>query len=125
MRPLEIGVVVALLPYVLHLLSPSQTDSFLFRALPFLVVALIAFEVVTEGGRWQMAPVYVLAVALALYECARYLGFFYAPYLAGIAGLLLMVAAIAFSTALPVFRLPGPSGPYRVGTQVRHIVDEK
>ena len=35
-----------------------------------------------------------------------------------------ILAAIVLSIFLPVFRLPALTGPYKVGTQTRHIVDE-
>jgi predicted dienelactone hydrolase len=35
----------------------------------------------------------------------------------------LILASIVLSTILPVFRLPAPTGPYKVGTQSRHIID--
>jgi len=124
MRTLEIAVVVALLPYALHLLSPSQGAGLFFRVLPFLVLALTAYQVATDGYRWQMLPAYGIAAAFVVYECTRYFGVIDAPYLVGIAGIGLLLATIIVSTALPVFQLPSPTGQYSVGTQIRHIVEE-
>jgi hypothetical protein len=41
MRPLEIAVAVVLLPYVLHLLSPSQGDRLVFSLLPLIAALLV------------------------------------------------------------------------------------
>jgi predicted dienelactone hydrolase len=124
MRPLEIAVTVALLPYVLHLLSPSRGESVVFSLLAFIAALLAICHVVVEGYRWQMFPAYCLAIVFVVYECTRWFWVFRAPYCAGVAALLFELAAITLSTALPIFRLPAPTGPYKIGTEIRHIVDE-
>lgn len=124
MRPLEIAVTVVLLPYVLHLLSPSRGESAWFNVFPFMAALLIVCHVAAEGYRWQMVPVYGLTTAFVAYACARWFWAFHAPYVAGVVSLLFVLASIALCTLLPVFKIPAPAGPYRIGTQVRHIVDE-
>ena len=56
-----------------------------------------------------MLPAYCLVIALLLYECARLLCSYRAPFLAGVAGLTLELVAIVLSTVLPVFKLPAPA----------------
>lgn len=123
MRPLEIAVTVALLPYVLHLLSPSRGESMWFGLSLVIAGFLTIGQLLTEGYRWQMLPAYCLVVAFVLLESARWMWAFRAPYVVGVAALFLEFAAIVLSSALPVFKLPASSGPYKIGTQVRHIID--
>ena len=125
MRPLEIAVTIALLPYVLHLLSPSRGENALFSLLPFVAVSLAVPHVLAEGYRWQMFPAYCLVIVFVAYESIRWIADLRAPYFAGVAALLFLFATIALSTALPVFKIPVPTGRYKVGTQSRHIVDER
>jgi Platelet-activating factor acetylhydrolase, isoform II len=124
MRRLETAGTVGFLLYAPHLFFPSVDREAIFAFLLGLAALLIACHVWFEGYRWQMAPAYLLAFSLVLYECMHWLWSFRTPYLAGVGALLLDVAAIVLCLLLPVFRLPAPTGPYRVGTQTRHIVDE-
>jgi dienelactone hydrolase len=123
MRPLEIAVVVVLLPYVLHLLSPSRGDNLLFSLIPLVAVSLMLCQVVVEGYRWQMIPAYLLAIIFIAYESARMFSDFRFSYNSGAIALVLLFSAIVFSTALPIFILPAPTGPYKIGTVTRYLVD--
>ena len=71
-----------------------------------------------------MAPAYFLACSLVLYECMHWVWGFQATDLAAVAALLFGLAAIVLCILLPVFKLPAPTGPYKVGTQTRHLIDE-
>jgi len=123
MRRLEIAGTVGFLLYMPHLFFPSDGQEAIFAVLLCIAALLTACHVWFEGYRWQMAPAYFLAIILALYECMHWLWGFHAPYLAGVAALLLDLAAVVLSILLPVFKLPAPTGPHKVGTQIRHIID--
>jgi hypothetical protein len=123
MRRLEIVGTVGLLLYTPHLLLPSVGWEWLFVFLLCIATLVIVCQVWLEGYRWQMVPAYFVAVGLVLYECAYWLWSFPAPYLSGIIVPLFVLATAVFCILLPVFRLPAPTGPYKVGTQIRHIVD--
>jgi hypothetical protein len=125
MRPLEVAAAIMLLPNALNLLSPFRDQSALFAMLPFVVALLIAWHLKMEGYRWQMIPAYCLSILFVAYECGRWLWAFRAPYAAGIAAVLLDLGAVILGTVLPVFKLPTPTGPHKIGTQIRHIVDER
>jgi dienelactone hydrolase len=124
MRRLEIAGTVGLLLYTPHLFFPSVGREAMFAVLLCIAALVIACHVWFEGYRWQMAPAYFLACGLVLYECMYWLWDFHGAYLVGVAAFLLDTAAIGFCILLPVFRLPAPTGLYKVGTQTRHIVDE-
>jgi len=127
MRPLEILLTVALLPYIIHLLSLSRGESLAFDVLPIIAALLVICHLVTEGYRWQMLPAYCLTAIFVTYEMARWLFDFRASYhtiyYAGLAALIFEFATIGLSTALPIFKLPTPTGPYAIATDIRHLVD--
>ena len=128
MRPLEILLTVALLPYIIHLLSPSRGESLVFNVLPIIAALLVICHLVTEGYRWQMLPAYGLTAIFVGYELARWFfdisASYYTTYCAGLAALILEFATIGLSTALPIFTLPTPTGPYAIATDIRHLVDK-
>lgn len=86
-------------------------------------------QVLVEGARWQLLPAYLLAAvlfALWLRELAGPGHRRSRPLLRGLgvgAGVLLLLVSVALSLALPVFRLPEPTGPYAIGTLTYHWVD--
>jgi dienelactone hydrolase len=123
MRRLEIAGTVGLLLYTPHLFFQSAGQDGIFAFILCIAMLAIAYHLWFEGYRWQMAPAYGLAIGLVLYECVHWLWGLHAPHLAGVAALVFVLAAILLCILLPVFRLPAPTGPYRVGTQIRHIID--
>ena len=124
MRRFETAGTVALLPYALHLFFPSIGNEWVFAFLLVVGSLAIACHAWLEGCRWQMAPAYFLAASLPLYEAAHLLSEFPACPFAGVAVLLLDLTAIALCIVMPVFRLPAPTGPYNIGTETRHLIDE-
>ena len=125
MRPLEMVVVALLLPYMLHLLSPSRGSDPLFDLLPIIVVLVLVSHLIFEGYRWQMVPAYLLAVFFCIYELCPWIWSFQLPYLVVIVCLAFELATIVLATVLPVFELPEPTGPYQVGTQIRYMKDDR
>src|SRR6185437_16803282 len=103
MRPLEILLTVALLPYTIHLLSLSRGESLAFNVLPIIAAFLVICHLVKEGYRWQMLPAYCLTAVFVGYELARwsfdFRASYYAAYCAGLAALVLEFATIGLSTA--------------------------
>ncbi len=123
MRRWEIAATVGLLLYMPLLLFPSVGQEAIFAFLLCIAALAIACHFWFEGYRWQMAPAYFLAFGLVLYECMHWLWGFRVPYIAGVTALLFDLAAIVLSILLPVFKLPALTGPFKVGTQIRHIID--
>ena len=123
MRPLEVAVIVVLLPYVLHLLSPARGDTLFFSLIPLVAVLLVLCQVAVDGYRWQMIPGYLLAIIAVAYESTRLLLHIHASYHTGAMALFLLFSAIALSTALPIFTIPTPTGPYKIGTEIRYLID--
>lgn len=114
MRPLEI-LIPALLTLYLLWSNPRPT---LIRFFPITTLLLVLIHFGVEGYRWQMIPLYVLTLLLAIVSLfidwkplAAYLTF----------GLLLLVTLIP--VLLPVPTIPTPSGDYQVGTKIFELND--
>jgi len=124
MRILELLIVVGLLGYIVHLLSPHRSDCLWFSIIPLLCFAVVAFQLAIEGYRWQMLPVYAVLCASIVFEAVPGLIVdVQAQYVAGLFALCCVGLGITLSTVFPVFQLPPPTGPYAVGSQIRHLVD--
>lgn len=121
MCPLElIGLVLAVVP-ALALLAVLPISFGIGTAV--LSWGVLMAATLQLGAHWQSLPLY-LAAALSLAA----LPFF--PHLprwtrAAVAATVvcLLILTAAFSFALPMFRLPQPTGPYAVGTRIVHLVD--
>ena len=121
MRTFEILTALFLLVTILRNLLPARPRWMEFLPAITLLVALV--QIVFEGYRWQMLPIYIFALLLLLIPnllpkksqqtLARSLWL-------KIAGLILLlgifVPSIALPVLLPVPRLPAATGPYKVGT---------
>lgn len=129
MRPIELLILLAILFSLLALLIPRSKRPRWLSLLPALAALLVVIHLVVEGYRWQMVPAYALTALLVLGMALgsrgattrrspthsltrRILGI-----LGVIVGLTALALAALFSSALPVFTLPEPTGPYAVGTQ--------
>jgi len=95
------------------------------RIIGALVVGgVVLAQVLAEGTRWQMVPVYVVAVILM-----ALITFFPQPGRAWTKVTLCIVTALVTGLSaipawiVPVFRLPTPSGQYGIGTVTYHWTD--
>ena len=95
-----------------------------FAIFPLLAVLLTVLHFVVEGFRWQIIPGYAVVLFLLACVCVQWILTVRVSYLAGGAALVSLLGTIALSTTMPVFKLPAPTGPFKIGTQVRHLVDE-
>src|SRR5579872_3765429 len=124
MRRLEIVGTIGLLLSAFHLLIAPFDDGAVFAFLLGITVLIIVCQLWFEGYRWQMLSAYFVAVGLPLFEIGLRLGRFQELHLLlGLAMILLILLSIVLGTILPVFELPVPTGPYKVGTQTRHLID--
>ena len=123
MRPLEFAL-VAVIGVAVYL--PVLFGSRLRRGIMATLLAGTGIaQLVVEGPRWQMVPVYLAALATAAGDIVaaerKVRGW---PRirrsLLGIPGLALL---LLLPVALPVPTVPAPSGPFQVGTASFEIVD--
>lgn len=123
MRTVEIILLIAALPAVFDLLSPEPTAGAWIHVLPFLAAVLALVQLLLEGYRWQMLPAYILIGFLVLCEAGFWVHSERTSFYAGLGALAVWFATVVLSAALPVFEFPAPTGPFQVGTEVRHLVD--
>lgn len=123
MRSAETALILVLFGCATFLFAPTRSEIAWFRALSSAALLVCIAHVYLEGARWQMGPAYLLVLALAAvawttatlparFACA-----------VGVSACLLTFAAASLATALPVFSLPVPTGPYKIGTQTRYLTD--
>ena len=93
----------------------------------FLLVAALVLQLQIEGPRWQMIPVYLLAVGLAVGDILfveRTLP--WSNRLArGVFGMAGVALATSLALALPIPTLPRPSGPEAIGTFTVDLMDRE
>ena len=128
MRPLEILATLSVVASIMIFMS-GRFERPWFVAVAGLALLLIGCHCLLEGARWQMVPIYlvgVLFIAYAVIEFARgdrSLVLSGLEYSVALTAMVVVGAGVFLSTALPVFELPSPTGSYKIGTQVRHMVD--
>jgi len=130
MRSLELVLTLVNLCALLAPLLPRSGLGTWTRFLSLLPLLAALVQVLGEGPRWQMAPAYALAAALALRGLAGLLLPATAlprpaAALLGILALLAFALSAALPLVLPVFRFPKPSGPYAIGTTSYRWIDRQ
>jgi len=144
-RPLEILLAVLVGVCFLRPLFPQRWRWPDF--LPAVALAAALLQIIVEGYRWQMLPLYLLAVGLFVFYLPRikskrsersprpeegelrprpvttprpaWRSGLYAAL-----GLLATALAVALPVLLPIPQLPAPTGPYPVGTMTLMLTDE-
>ncbi len=140
MRIFEILLLATLLPSFSSLFVARRRRPRWLSYLPILGVVFIALHLLTEGHRWQMVPGYVftgaflLSSAVAFWQkdrsssssqgtrpASRWRTAF--RITGAVLGMLIFGVAALIPAAMPVFELPEPSGPFRVGTTRFSLLD--
>lgn len=122
MRPLEIGSAIVLFVSLLNGLFSHRRGLIWLSPIVFCLLMLLV-QARFEGTRWQMWPAYLAWGFLAVGVLGTYLSLLRLQTWAAGAGLLSLLAGVLLCVILPVFTFPQPTGPYGVGTQVRHLTD--
>jgi predicted dienelactone hydrolase len=144
MRPLEILLAVLVGVCFLRPLMPARWRWPDFLPAAALIVAVL--QIIIEGYRWQMLPLYLLALGLFIFYLPR----MFRPRPAAsrpagnlepgtpsgtspvsgrailytALGLLATGLALALPLVLPIPQAPAPTGPYPVGTLTLALTDE-
>ena len=121
MRTLEIALTIALFAAAISLMTPSRSSSLGFGSLILLAMILLICQLLFEGYRWQIFPCYF--VLIALFIAFRQSISPNASFIFGSVAICCLGGGVLLSTLLPVFGLPTPTGPYKVGTEIRHLTD--
>lgn len=90
-----------------------------------LLLAAFVVQATLEGWRWQLIPLYLTALGLAVGDIVQFERNLQLPQRLGrgVLGTLGVAALLVLPVALPVPQLPPPSGPYAVGTTSFLLVD--
>lgn len=130
MRPFEALTLLLAALSPLPFILPARYHPRRLRWFPLAAALALVVHLFLEGYRWQMLPAYFLVVVLAILTFVSLL----LPQRpvrsralrvsGGALALLWLMLAIALPFALPVPRPKAPTGPYAVGTQSAHLVDE-
>ncbi len=133
MRTFEILILITLFVRLVGYAFPPIKRSRWIDFIPSLAVLLTVNHLVLEKYRWQMLPVYGLTLLFFLpsirwikrggrppdkqppRRVLLIIGFLFR--------LLIFILVAALPIILPVFRLPDPTGQYRVGTTKLYFVD--
>jgi predicted dienelactone hydrolase len=125
-------MLLAILPVIIWPLLPWPRPRWM-DGLPSVALLLMAASLAIEGYRWQMLPAYYLVIIVFLATLPRLRSSSSSTSqeqrsgwaIAGsVLGLLVWLAALALPYLLPVPVLPDVAGPYAIGTQTFHLVDE-
>lgn len=109
---------------VLVLLRTSRPCSARWRrVLTLLAVIAVLLQVEIEGYRWQLAPAYAFIGALVVVNIFLPGRSVLTRWFDGWTGWTLVILAAVLTTVIPNCEEPKPTGPYAVGTVVRHLVD--
>lgn len=130
MRLFEILMLLLILPALLWPLLPWRRPRWV-DYLPAAALVAMVLQLFIEGYRWQMIPAYGLVTVVFVLGLVR----LWRPVAgekkrtaatvaASVAGLIIWLLAFALPYLLPVPQLPDTTGPYAIGTQTFHLVDE-
>ena len=132
MRFLEVLLFsLVLLPLLVRLI-PRIRGLHFFRLLWFAAIIITPVQILLEGFRWQMTPLYFAALLLACVGILQFRkenpGDFiirnkFVRHLFAALLIVILVASFIFPALLPVARLPLPKGAYTVGTASFEIND--
>jgi len=120
MRFFELALISILSLRTLAFLVPTSHIRLGFSTLTLIILLCHTFS---EGWRWQMIPLYALALFL-LFIDITYLKKHKRQIWAFLLCLALLVLFTALPAILPVPKLPQPTGQYAVGTTSFEILDE-
>ena len=128
MRPLEVLTPVLLALYLLWPLTGRNRPPAV-GILPAFALVVMGTHANVEGMRWQMYPLYAFAAMTLLISIPAFMK---ARQEEGVASRPLhilptfgvLAASIVLPILLPVPFIPGPSGPYQVGTRIYELVDD-
>ena len=121
MRPFELTLSLLTILVALSYFFPQVSLPLKYRVLPIILVLVAGAQLLFEGFRWQLWPLFIgiLLVVLAAVLKASGWG---AGVLLGFGGLLAVVSIVG-GTLLPVPKPYKITGPYQVGTTTAYMAD--
>jgi predicted dienelactone hydrolase len=124
MRPIEASFIGVGLLALVAMRRPKHLV-WLRHGLSALAALLAILQAALEGYRWQMIPAYAGILILLLISFAPMKWATKVLRLATGMTVFFLAAGLCAGTVYPVFRLPEPTGPFRIGTVTYHFVDDR
>jgi dienelactone hydrolase len=118
MRPLEWLITCTSILGTVWFLVPHESSSTLWFAIAAAVLFLL--HAWHEGVHWQMIPAYLALPFTWLIGATTILG---VRVSCAIFAAVMVAASLVLSWALPMFKLPVPTGKYPVGTRMLYLTD--
>ncbi len=123
MRTFEIVIIIILFLSLLIRFFRLEKIAWL-NLLPLFNLLVLAYHFLLEGARWQMIPIYMLAIWLIPFALKRIRHPQSQPKTKWtISGLVVLIFSSLLAILLPVPKFPAPEGLYPVGTQTFYWVD--
>ena len=129
MRTLEIITTILLFFSVIRILFPSRP--LWLEILPAATVVSALIQLLVEGYRWQLVPIYTIALILLLFSFKKPKKIFgnlfkksWSIVIIWLLALIVLIVAFSIPILLPVPKLPEASGPYQVGTFSIMLTDD-
>ena len=118
MRPFEILTLILATGSFVALKTHKKKTIFLYLLFATSLCSILQYYF--EGSRWQFTPViYSLPLMYVFHKMkSRSLSMIKSFFL-----VFMLFSGFILSLTIPVFQLPSPGGPYKVGTQTFHWVD--
>jgi dienelactone hydrolase len=108
----------------LLLLRSSWAPAARWRRVLTAFAAITLFsQIGIEGYRWQLVPAYVLTGVLVVAWILTSQRSILTSWIEGWTGWTLLILATVLVIVVPTCEVPKPTGPFAVGTVVRHLVD--
>ena len=125
MEAFEIVLIIADILALLLLQFSRRLRVFLLRSAFVLLLDAAILQLVWGDGRWQIIPAYVLTAGLLVLVAGIWIfdRQWRIPRLAFPIGWAMVLGTLALKFAFPIAKFPAPTGPFAVGTVVRHLVD--
>ena len=130
MRVFEILLLAAQVLTLLILSVPRWRSTAWLRVSASVAMLIGVAQILAEGPRWQLMPVYALTAFLCCISMLAHGAAAGGPcrvrhwtWLSLGIGLPWLALSIALPLCVPVFRFPTPSGPYPIGTLTYHWID--
>lgn len=121
MRPFELTLSIITILVAFSYFFPQVAAPVKYRILPIALILLAGGQLLFEGFRWQLWPLFfgiLLFVVISFLQASGWM----AGIVVGFA-LLLAVVSIVGGTLLPVPKPYTITGPYQVGTSTAYLVD--
>ena len=124
MTILEIALFLSIAAHLLVFMMKPDSLHLNAKNLTFVVGTVLVIQLLVDGYRWQLIPVYVVYVVLALLSLKRSPPRLLWRIVSSVVALLILVPTLFVVIQMPLVTWPEPAGPYAVGTFDLSVVDE-